>query len=57
MLEILEKKIKENFPWEEIRKAEMEYWDRIRKELETLRANEEMKELNMKELVREIGFV
>jgi hypothetical protein len=54
MLEVLERKIKENFPWEEIRKAEIEYWDRIRKELETQRANEE---LSMKELVREIGFV
>jgi hypothetical protein len=45
---------KENFPWEEIRKAEMEHWDRIRKEPETLRANEE---LSMKELVSEIRFV
>jgi hypothetical protein len=38
-------------------KAKMEYLDRIRKELETLRANEELKELGMKELVREIGFI
>jgi hypothetical protein len=35
----------------------MEYWDRIRKEIETLRANEELKELSMKKLVREIGFI
>jgi hypothetical protein len=42
MLEVLERKIKENFPWEEIRESEMEYWDGIRKELETLRANEEI---------------
>jgi Zinc knuckle len=64
--EILKRKIEEQFSWEElsnyiknelkeeISKLEMEYWEGIRKELETLKASEESKELRMKELEREL---